>query len=46
MNHHKKQIENDYVFERIEYIKDHEKFKKEKRKMIEEAEKRDIYYKL
>jgi len=46
MNHHKKQIENDYVFERIEYIKDREKFKKEKRKMIEEAEKRDIYYKL
>lgn len=45
MNNHKKQIDSDYVFERIENIEDYEKFKKEKRKMIEETKKRDIYYK-
>jgi len=43
--YHNKKIAQDYVFERIEMIKDKETFKKEKNKMIAEAKKREIYYK-
>jgi len=44
ISNHKEKINNDYIFEKIETITDYDKFKKEKRKMIEEAEKGDIYF--
>jgi maltose O-acetyltransferase len=43
---HKEKIANDYVFKRIENIENYEEFIKEKKKMIEEAQKREIYYKI
>ena len=45
ISNHKEKIEKDYVFERIDCIEDYDKFKKEKKKMIKEAEKREIYFK-
>jgi len=41
---HKKKINDDHVFKKIETIADYNKFKKEKRKMMEEAEKGNIYF--
>ena len=41
---HKEKIKNDHIFEKIETIEDYSEFKKQKRKMIEEAENKNIYY--
>ena len=42
---HKEKIDTDYVFQRLDSIEDYSEFKKEKRRMIEETEKREIYFK-
>jgi len=45
ISRHKEKIGENYVFEKISSIEDYSEFKKEKKKMIEEAEKREIYFK-
>jgi len=44
ISRHKEQIDNQHIFKKIETIKDYNEYKKEKEKMIIEAEKGDIYF--
>lgn len=44
ISRHKEQIDKQHIFKKIETIKDYNEYKKEKKKMIEEAEKGDIYF--